>query len=333
MIWQFQVSSYSKTTDCHSYLAPESCTAPHLNKKGVSVAKTVGTRLRGIHSNDLDLLDALHEYSGYMVARGYDEQSVKYHMAAMANRSRLKILRGEYKPPPKLVVPLVSNLHPATTVLSQAVRSSFSAAASVDPVLELLLPPSSLIVSYTRLPNLQLLLCHNDQNKLATGRPPDPVYGYMDTACKCLVCQASLFSKWVSPPSMPTYSIKIPETTTCRSGPFIIYHLTCNSGRRECHKAHYTGRASTSDPKRKPMSDRWANHKSHFRHNVVKCTFTSHLLAFHKGEDPQKFVTIQILQTAPSLDRAKLLEKEWTMKLFSFVPTGLNVRDEFPDLC
>ena len=45
------------------------------------MAKTVGSRLRGIHSNDLDLLEALHNYSGYMVARGYEEVSVKYHLA------------------------------------------------------------------------------------------------------------------------------------------------------------------------------------------------------------------------------------------------------------
>ena len=40
------------------------------------MAKTVGSRLRGIHSNDVDLLEAAHDYSGYMVARGYEEVSV-----------------------------------------------------------------------------------------------------------------------------------------------------------------------------------------------------------------------------------------------------------------
>jgi hypothetical protein len=51
-----------------------------------------------------------------------------------------------------------------------------------------------------------------------------------------------------------------------------------------------------------------------------------------RGEDPQQFVSIQILQSAPDLETAKILEKEWTLKLFSFVPTGLNLRDEFADL-
>ena len=331
LIWQFQVSSYSKPTDCHAYLSPESCTAPHLNKKGVSVAKTVGCRLRGIHSNDSDLLEALNEYSGYLVARGYDEISVKYHLANMANRSRPMVLRGEYKPPQKLVVPLVSSLHPATTVLSQIVKSSFSSATTLDPVLDVLLPPSSLLVAYTKLPNLQLLLCPNDQNKLAPGRPSEPVPGHINTGCNCQVCQVSTFSKFVSPPSMPGYSIRIPETTHCRSGPHIIYHLTCNSGLRGCERAHYTGRAGTNDSAKKPMSLRWANHKSHANNKHDFCTFTSHLMTFHSGQDPQQFVNIQILQTANTLDAAKELERVWTQKLFCYVPSGINIREESED--
>ena len=240
---------------------------------------------------------------------------MKYHLANMANRSRLLVLKGDYRPPPKFVVPLVSSLHPATTVLSKVVKSSFSRASSGDPVLDVLLPSSSLFVSYTRLPNLQLLLCPNDQNKLATAGPPNPIKGYTYTECNCLVCQASLFSPWVSPPSMPGYCVKIPETTTCQS--------TCKSA---------TGRASTLVQSKRAMAGRWSNHKSQFKNNHNFCAMTSHLLAFHKGEDPQKFVQIQILHSAPDLETAKKLEKEWTMKQFCFLPSGLNLRDEYQDL-
>ena len=55
---------------------------------------------------------------------------------------------------------------------------------------------------------------------------------------------------------------------------------------------------------------------------------TTHLLNFHKGEDPQKFNKIQILQSAPSVEDAKTLELWWTRRLFSFCPTGLNIREE-----
>ena len=327
-LWQFQVSSYSKPTDCHAYLSPSSCSSPHLNNQGISLAKTVGNRLRGIHSIDSDLLQSLNEYSGYMVARGYREDSIKYHLSSMANRNRIMVLNGDYKPASKFAVPLVSTLHPATTVLSKLVRESFSQASSNDPFLNFLLPKSSLLFTYTKLPNLQLLMCKNDQNQLALSTSPSPSLGHVNHGCSCKVCKASIFSKFVHPPSMPGYAVKIPETTSCQSGPALIYHLVCRSDRKECQLAHYVGRASTTVPTTKVMASRWANHKSHFNKGHDFCAMTSHLLRFHRGEDPQQFVTIQILQTAPNMEDAKPLELLWTRKLFAFIPSGLNIREE-----
>ena len=57
-IWQFSTSVHSKKTDVHAYIHPQSCSAPHLNESGVSIAKTVGVRLRTIHSNDNELLQS-----------------------------------------------------------------------------------------------------------------------------------------------------------------------------------------------------------------------------------------------------------------------------------
>ena len=183
-------------------------------------------------------------------------------------------------------------------------------------------------MAYRRLPNLQLLLCKNYQSHLATVQPPPPVHGYTDYGCNCNVCQASTFSKFVSPPSMPGYCVKIPENTSCQSGPAIVYHLVCKSNREECKLAHYVGRASSSIPNRKAMALRWDNHKSHHKQRHEFCAMTTHLLNFHRGEDPQKFIKIQILQSAPTVEDAKTLELWWTRRLFSFWPTGLNIREE-----
>ena len=81
----------------------------------------------------------------------------------MDNISRSMLLNGDYKPSPKFSVPLVSSLHPATTVLSKLVREKFADASIMDSKLDFLFPKSSLLVAYRRLPNLQLLLCKNDQ--------------------------------------------------------------------------------------------------------------------------------------------------------------------------
>ena len=198
----------------------------------------------------------------------------------------------------------------------------------MDNLLEFIIPKTSLLVTYRKLPNLQLLLCKNDQNQLAT-LPPTPLSsGYTDIGCKCLVCKASLFSRFVNPPSMPGYSVRIPGSTSCKSGPAVVYHLSCKSGRKECNLAHYVGRASTSSNKVQAMASRWANHKSHFKKGRDFCAMTTHLLNFHRGEDPQKFITIQILQSAQTVDEAKGLEVFWTRKLFAYFPSGLNVREE-----
>ena len=92
--------------------------------------------------------------------------------------------------------------------------------------------------------------------------------------------------------------------------------------------AHYVGRASTNDPRKKPMGLRWANHKSHHKNGHDFCAMTAHLLSYHKGEDPQKFIQIQILQSAPNPEMAKSLELWWIRKLFAFWPSGLNIREE-----
>ena len=87
------------------------------------------------------------------------------------------------------------------------------------------------------------------------------------------------------------------------------------------------GRASSST-KVQAMASRWANHKSHFRKGHEFCTMTSHLLNFHRGEDPQKFISIQILQSAPNVEEAKKLELIWTRRLFAFHPSSFNLREE-----
>ena len=328
LIWQFQTKAYAKPTDVHAYLHPTSCTSPHLNSQGVAVSKTVGTRLRTTHSNDQALLEDLNLYSGYLISRGYNPESVKMYLSDMANRSRDMLLTGAYKKEDSFVMPLVTSLHPATTVLTPAVRKAFKAASSLDPALSFILPSSSIVVAYRRLPNLQLLICKNDQNSLASSFQRPKTNGYTDTGCRCLLCKASTFGTYAVSPAMPGYRVNIQKSTNCRSGPGVVYHARCNSGRKECSLAHYVGRAFTSDPDKFPMRLRWTTHKSHFKHNFNGCKLTEHLLTYHKGEDAQNIVKVMILDTAESLEEVLKLELIWTRKLFAFWPSGLNIREE-----
>ena len=322
------MSSYSKPTDVHAYISPSSCTAPHLNSEGVSIAKTVGTRLRALHSRDQDLLQSLNLYAGYLLARGYQELSIKYHLSALANRNRMGILKGHYRNPNNVAVPLVVDLHPAVTCLSAIMTDTLQKTAKTDPLLNILLPKKSVFVSYRRLPNLTRLLCIPDQNKLCQQVDLRADRGYLDTGCRCQVCSASNFGRFVCPPSLPGYKVPIIGPVTCTSGPAIIYHLQCKSGKPECRKAHYTGSASTTNPALKPMSLRWSNHKSHHNKRKNMCAMTNHLMTFHPNENAQDFLKITILEQCENQEIAKKKEAAWAFKLFSYYPSGLNVRDE-----
>ena len=199
----------------------------------------------------------------------------------------------------------------------------FSPAIKEDPLLNIILPFSSLIVSYRKLPNLTRILCCPDQNKFAANQPPSSPAGYVDTGCKCQVCKASSFGKFAISPSLPGYKIPIRS-----SGPAVVYHLVCKSGRPECRRAHYVGMASSTNQAKKPMSLRWSNHKSHHKKGRNMCGMTAHLMTCHKGEDMQNLVSITILEECPSPEVAKELETAWCHRLFSFHPAGLNCREE-----
>ena len=52
------------------------------------------------------------------------------------------------------------------------------------------------------------------------------------------------------------------------------------------------------------------------------------MLKYHKGEDVQKFLSIQILQKCDTFEETKQAEVWWTRKLFAYWPSGLNEREE-----
>ena len=60
------------------------------------------------------------------------------------------ILKGEYKPVSKFVVPLITSLHPATTVLTKMVKKIFEEASKLDNTIDLIFPKSTLLVATSK---------------------------------------------------------------------------------------------------------------------------------------------------------------------------------------
>ena len=54
---------------------------------------------------------------------------------------------------------------------------------------------------------------------------------------------------------------------------------------------------------------------------------TNHLLTFHHNEDPQNLIKITVLEECSTEEEAIRREIAWTYDLFSYKPSGLNVRE------
>ena len=80
--------------------------------------------------------------------------------------------------------------------------------------------------------------------------------------------------------------------------------------------------------KKKPISLRWSNYKSHHKSGLHSCGMSTHLAICHKGENIGNLISLTLLEECPTSDLAKESETAWMYKLFSFHPTGLNVREE-----
>ena len=145
---------------------------------------------------------------------------------------------------------------------------------------------------------------------------------------RCLLCRASTFGQRVRSPSMPGFAVKLSSNLTCKSGPGVIYHIVCQANNPHCKLAHYVGRAYSSDASVYPMRARWLNHKSHSKHSHKNCEMTKHSLKYHRGENPQNFLKVQLLEAVNSLEEAKDRELYWQRKLFAFWPSGVCVRKE-----
>ena len=89
LIPQLKTCTYSKPTDIHHYIEPNSCT-PNLTKKSPDIIKGVAHRLRPTNTLDADLISSFNFFSGYLVASGHDKTTViKYfsEMLSVSNRS------------------------------------------------------------------------------------------------------------------------------------------------------------------------------------------------------------------------------------------------------
>ena len=323
IIPQIKTVTYSKSTDVHHYIEPSSCT-PNLHWKSLSIIKGVAHRLRITNMLDEDLLSALNNFSGYLVASGYNKSTILQHFTEIlgtSNRSlvfRSKIVDTSFK------IALVMDMHPALPNVQKLFDRYYPVIQSC-PFSSKILPRKSLISSSRKLPSLSAILAGNPFKI-----PPSVscLKGFQQVSnCRCKICKEAFFTSMVYPQISKDRGYSLPAPINC-SSVNVVYLIICSCGK------YYVGRTD------KPRG-RWANHKSHVRTSYTSCNLAAHCVKYHNelvGEDKlydlaevraaMKFTLLESLGPDADLQDLKKKEDIWRTRLESWAPIGLNVRED-----
>ena len=323
IIPQIKTVTYSKSTDVHHYIEPSSCT-PNLHWKSLSIIKGVAHRLRITNMLDEDLLSALNNFSGYLVASGYNKSTILQHFTEIlgtSNRSlvfRSKIVDTSFK------IALVMDMHPALPNVQKLFDRYYPVIQSC-PFSSKILPRKSLISSSRKLPSLSAILAGNPFKI-----PPSVscLKGFQQVSnCRCKICKEAFFTSMVYPQISKDRGYSLPAPINC-SSVNVVYLIICSCGK------YYVGRTD------KPRG-RWANHKSHVRTSYTSCNLAAHCVKYHNelvGEDKlydlaevraaMKFTLLESLGPDADLEDIKKKEDIWRTRLESWAPIGLNVRED-----
>ena len=325
VVYQLKTQTYSKPTDIHKYIHPASCT-PNLSSKSPAIIKGVAHRLRLTNTKDEDLLAALGHYSGYLEASGYERKSILVHFSSILKTSNTDLVLSSKLADCSFKCPLVTKMHPALPDI-RAVMKKYSHVISSCPLSSKISPDGSIFPAYRKLPSLSTILLQNPFSSPSSSKP----FGFFPTPnCSCKLCKESFFCTMFSSPSIPGRSFSFDKHLTCKDV-WVVYAIKCTL----CDKL-YVGQ--TDNPKA-----RWSNHKSHVRCARETCNFATHCIRQHSdlmvGEGKlmqtsiiKENIQFTILDKALDCTEQTLcrLEERWRNKLKSWVPNGLNSRNDGP---
>ena len=321
---QLKTSTYSKPTDIHHYIDPSSCT-PNLSNKSPAIIKGVAHRLRITNMLNQDLLRSLNLFSGYLVASGYNKATVLRHFNDIMTVSNRSLVFKKKVPDNSFKIALVTKMHPALPNINKIIDKFYTVIRSC-PLSSKVLPRESLISTNRKHANLSSILANNPF--LIPTSPTLPKGFYRSPGCSCKICKEAMFTDIFTSPSIPGRGFSVPKPICCKSVN-VVYVIVCSCG------LLYVGRTGQPRP-------RWANHKSHIRKQQRTCNLATHCSTVHKdavvgdgkmvtSEDVKQHLSLTLLESAGDQggqEDLKRLEGVWRDRLQSWVPLGLNTRDD-----
>ena len=297
--------------NCHSYLPPSSC---HPKSVFKGIARSIGTRLRMLVSNDEQLKERIQEYARYLTLSGWQYNRAIKEISQGATKPREAILHQPRKKQGKKIA-WVTKFDPRAPSRSDIIKRNLPLLYS-NPENRSVFPRKSLIAADRRLKNLGEIYKPTVPRRMAEHGPRE-CPGFFKCSRKCDTCRhAEETHELVSPWDGRRWKIR--QHLTCTTAN-VIYVIRC-----KLHPQQWYVGSTTN------LKLRWANHKSDVNRNKTnKCMVAQHVnMTSHPSNREIPFLTICPIE-AVSGGESSLLRRElyWQANLGTLF-TGLNCRKD-----
>ena len=336
-------SMYSKDTDTHQYLSPESCHPIHIMK---NIPTTVANRCRTNCSDKVEddniFKETLVEYKAYLLKSGYNEQNINEKFINLAvKKKRSHILKDNGKKKQQKTFQkyrFVTEYEPSFPDIRKAFWK-FDHILKNDEKMKKVFPygVKHFQISEKRgTKNIKEILAPSTVN-LNDCEYVDNETAEQDLGCHpcnkpCVYCQLLSKTEANHFKSVQTgQSFKIRQSINCQSKD-IIYLVSCV-------KCNLQGVGSTTQ-----FNKRISNYFSHIKQRKRTCGIVEHFIDHHREEWKESYKENNLFQiigiskltnkpTNGKLTSKRLEEFEgyWQMRLVTVHPYGLNKINELKE--
>ena len=293
----------------HSYLPPNSCHSPSVFKGFI---QGIGTRLRMIISDDVNLRKQIEQYAQYLTLSGWPYKTAKCRLEEGAAKNRDKLLSKPRKRRDRKVA-WVTTFDPRAPSKSAIIKKHLHLLYANESNKDIF-PPKRIIAADRRRPNIGEWYKPTVPKRFITHGPANKP-GFYPCHKKCDTCRHSMEMQFIkSPWDGRKWTIK--QHLTCET-PNVVYVVIC-----EIHNVWYVG--STVN-----IKARWRNHKSDAKlKKAKKCGVAEHVTKVAHPDDPD-FSFLRIIPIEAVVRQESLLNREiyWTCNLGTIFK-GMNSRSD-----
>ena len=257
---------YSKASDTHAYLLPNSCHPVHICE---SIPNTVARRVKKLNADNETYEASKDTYTSYLKDRGYSDSTISNAFLKFDNVERSTLYMNISSENSKRTFPLITEFNPKHPKVS-SVLHKHKYVLELDQKLLDIIPPSAIFASYRQPPNIKSFLTRSSfrdgEYKCATDLIVNTESGRCISCSNCILCKLYLIDtcRFKSYESNQTFSINNQITCTTKGVIYLIKDICC--------KRSYTGSTITD------MRTRWANYKNHIKTGYKACELANHVV-------------------------------------------------------